>query len=149
MSTHTEQDVMNRITAMKNQRKAAQNAAIAKGYDSSYFDNDTKKLWDIAEGLLAGFPGYKDAWSNNNIIVTTSPAAMHTVYNRAGNISFNGVDNTSSTSPRSITYSTYEQNVNLTFPASGNLTSAPSCYRLQITLPSGVRKYIWTMVIPS
>lgn len=149
MSNHTKQEVLNRISDMKNARIAAQNAAITKGYDSSYFDNDTKKLYDMAEGLLAGFPGYKDAWTNDNIIVTTSPAATHTVYNRAGNISFNGVDNTTSTTPRSITYSTYVQNVDLTFPATGNLTKAPSCYRLQITLPSGVRKYVWTMVIPS
>lgn len=149
MSNHTKQEVLNRISDMKNARIAAQNAAVAKGYSASSFDTGTKMLADIPDALLAGFPGYKDAWSNNNIIVTTSPAATHTVYNRAGNISFNGVDNTSSTSPRSITYSTYEQNVALTFPASGNLASAPSCYRLQITLPSGVRKYIWTMVIPS
>ncbi len=149
MSNHTKQEVLNRISDMKNARIAAQNAAVAKGYDASSFDASTKKLSDIPDALLAGFPGYKDAWTNANIIVTTNQAATHTVYNRAGHISFNGVDGTLSTSPRSIGYSTYEQNVNLTFPASGNLTSAPSCYRFQITLPSGVRKYVWTMVTPS
>lgn len=145
MSTHTEQDVMNRITAMKNQRKAAQNAAIAKGYDSSYFDNDTKKLYDIAEGLLAGFPGYKDAWTDTNIMVATNHETDYIVHNKAGNIHFNGVDNTSSTSPTDITYATAQQTVHLTFPTSRNLSGAPACFRLQITLPNGVRKYVWTM----
>lgn len=145
MSTHTEQDVLNLAADYKAYRMAAQNAAIAKGYDSSYFDTDTKKLSDISNALLRYYPGLKDAWGARAVTVATNHAADIKVINKAAPVSVNAVDNATSFSPSTVGYNVAEQDIHVTYPTARNLANAPACFRLQITLPSGIRRYVWAL----
>lgn len=146
MSAHTEQQILDLAADMKDYRIAAQNAAVAKGYDPAYFNTSTGKLEDMPDNLLKYFPGKKEAWGKNMFTVAGSNhKATVTIKNHLANATFSAVDNAVSVSPASINYDTAESDLTFTCASSHTLASAPQGFRLQIRQPDGGRMYIWVL----